>query len=139
MALTGEWTPEKWDYWLEQARQAKWLTADELAMASRALMMGQIEGDCQLHMPTQNNQTNLSFDNFAKKYAHLMPNARLQGWQLWHDDIYENQTPVERTKQRHEVVRQMIEHDLLNSPVLTQLHQMGYTPEVAIGKVDILL
>ena len=32
--LLGEWTPEKWDYWLQTARETEILAQDELALGS---------------------------------------------------------------------------------------------------------
>ncbi|GAF60001.1 DNA polymerase III subunits gamma and tau [Psychrobacter sp. JCM 18902] len=36
--LLGEWTPEKWDYWLQTAREAEILAQDELALARQGMM-----------------------------------------------------------------------------------------------------
>lgn len=40
--LVGEWTVEKWDYWVAQARENGWLAEDELVLAKLGVMQGQI-------------------------------------------------------------------------------------------------
>ncbi|MDO4897353.1 MAG: hypothetical protein Q3971_08330, partial [Moraxella sp.] len=139
--LSGQWTAEKWDYWVSQARQQAWLSADELALVSRAVMTGQIDGQCTLNMPSQNKQAVASFNNFAKKYARIMPKAHLSGYELWGDDASENATPATKQIQRQESVAMAVEQQLLNSPVLTHLWQMGYIEPsgASIGAVKLLL
>ncbi|TWV83570.1 hypothetical protein CEW93_004100 [Moraxella sp. VT-16-12] len=123
--MVGDWTPEKWDCWVTQARQHGWLSVDELALVSHGLMMGQIAGQCQLYMSDENKQTVVSFEGFLSKYATLMPDAQLLGYQILTDDM-RCQVPVVKQQQRKTVVDTQIEQQLLQSPVLTQLWQMGY-------------
>ena len=42
--LEGEWTPEKWDYWLQTARESGDLAFDQLALARQGVMTGDISG-----------------------------------------------------------------------------------------------
>lgn len=44
MDLEGDWTPEKWDYWLQSARESATLGHDQLAMARQGVMTGSIAG-----------------------------------------------------------------------------------------------
>ena len=43
--LEGDWTVEKWDYWVAQARENEWLAEDELVLAKLGVMQGQIGGE----------------------------------------------------------------------------------------------
>lgn len=43
--LVGQWTPEKWDYWLQTARESGALAYDQLAMARQGVMTGEISGE----------------------------------------------------------------------------------------------
>lgn len=45
--LEGEWTPAKWDYWVFNAREQGWLDDDELVLAKRGVMTGEIHGVSQ--------------------------------------------------------------------------------------------
>ena len=65
--LEGEWTPAKWDYWVFNAREQGWLDEDELVLAKRGVMTGEIHGVSQF-VTEQNFLTHTAtFDNFCQK------------------------------------------------------------------------
>ena len=65
--LEGEWTPAKWDYWVFNAREQGWLDEDELVLAKRGVMTGEIHGVSQF-VTEQNFLTHTAtFDNFSQK------------------------------------------------------------------------
>ena len=139
--MVGDWTPKKWDYWVAQARKFEWLSTDELALVSHGLMVGEVAGRCQLYMSSENKQTIVSFESFSAKYASLMPNAQLLGYQILSDDMQSQSTPAIKQQQRKIAVDRQIEQQLLQSPVLTQLWQMGYIEQTgaSIGAIKSFL
>lgn len=69
--LEGEWTPAKWDYWVFNAREQGWLDEDELVLAKRGIMTGEIHGVSQF-VTEQNFLTHTAtFDNFCQKLQQL--------------------------------------------------------------------
>lgn len=67
VTLEGEWTPAKWDYWVFNAREQGWLDEDELVLAKRGVMTGDIHGVSQF-VTEQNFLTHTAtFDNFCQK------------------------------------------------------------------------
>ena len=67
VTLEGEWTPAKWDYWVFNAREQGWLDDDELVLAKRGVMTGEIHGVSQF-VTEQNFLTHTAtFDNFCQK------------------------------------------------------------------------
>ncbi|UZA31741.1 DNA polymerase III subunit gamma/tau [Moraxella bovis] len=128
VALAGEWTPEKWDYWVAVARREHKLDADELAMVSHAMMAGQIDGDCQLYVPEHNKQIFSSFKSFAKKFGQDFANGRLCDEMplLSQSEFAHLATPVQKQKQRDEQVLAIASNQLLNSPVLQSLYRGNF-------------
>nr|WP_312114190.1 DNA polymerase III subunit gamma/tau [Moraxella sp. CTOTU47915] len=71
VTLEGEWTPAKWDYWVFNAREQGWLDEDELVLAKRGVMTGEIHGVSQF-VTEQNFLTHTAtFDNFCQKLRQL--------------------------------------------------------------------
>lgn len=71
VTLEGEWTPAKWDYWVFNAREQGWLDEDELVLAKRGVMTGEIHGVSQF-VTEQNFLTQTAtFDNFCQKLRQL--------------------------------------------------------------------
>ena len=69
--LEGEWTPAKWDYCVFNAREQGWLDDDELVLAKRGVMTGEIHGVSQF-VTEQNFLTHTAtFDNFCQKLRQL--------------------------------------------------------------------
>lgn len=65
--LEGEWTPAKWDYWVFNAREQGWLDEDELVLAKRGVMTGEIHGVSQFATEQSFLTHTATFDNFCQK------------------------------------------------------------------------
>lgn len=69
--LEGEWTPAKWDYWVFNAREQGWLDEDELVLAKRGVMTGEIHGVSQFVTEQSFLTHTTTFDNFCQKLRQL--------------------------------------------------------------------
>ena len=69
--LEGEWTPAKWDYWVFNAREQGWLDDDELVLAKRGVMTGEIHGISQFVTEQSFLTHTATFDNFCHKLRQL--------------------------------------------------------------------
>ncbi|QQU06221.1 DNA polymerase III subunit gamma/tau [Moraxella osloensis] len=69
--LEGEWTPAKWDYWVFNARKQGWLDDDELVLAKRGVMTGEIHGVSQFVTEQSFLTHTATFDNFCQKLRQL--------------------------------------------------------------------
>ena len=69
--LEGEWTPAKWDYWVFNAREQGWLDDDELVLAKRGVMTGEIHGVSQFATEQNFLTHTATFDNFCQKLRQL--------------------------------------------------------------------
>lgn len=67
VTLEGEWTPAKWDYWVFNAREQGWLDEDELVLAKRGVMTGEIHGVSQFATEQSFLTHTATFDNFCQK------------------------------------------------------------------------
>lgn len=67
VTLEGEWTPAKWDYWVFNAREQGWLDDDELVLAKRGVMTGEIHGVSQFVTEQSFLTHTATFDNFCQK------------------------------------------------------------------------
>ncbi len=65
--LQGEWTPQKWDYWLHIAHQQSLLDKDEQAVARKGVMVGDINGKSQFITDTHSPSLNSIFANLVSK------------------------------------------------------------------------
>lgn len=71
VTLEGEWTPAKWDYWVFNAREQGWLDDDELVLAKRGVMTGDIHGVSQFVTEQSFLTHTATFDNFCQKLRQL--------------------------------------------------------------------
>ena len=71
VTLEGEWTPAKWDYWVFNAREQGWLDDDELVLAKRGVMTGEIHGVSQFVTEQSFLTHTATFDNFCQKLRQL--------------------------------------------------------------------
>ncbi|WP_371829205.1 DNA polymerase III subunit gamma/tau [Moraxella caviae] len=122
--LSGDWTQDKWDYWLSGARQAGVLSNDELALLSASQMVGEIEGDSTLYVGEHNAQVHASFATFKQKITEQFTNMRLS------DDLpllqNVDDTPKQRQLARRAQVMMDVQSQLTNSPVAMSLWQQGF-------------
>ncbi|UXZ04883.1 DNA polymerase III subunit gamma/tau [Moraxella nasicaprae] len=124
VAVTGDWTPEIWDYWLHLARQNQIFDIDELALLDGSLMVGEINGESTLYVAELNSQVQTSFDGFANKIAQHYPDIKLTSKPVMSDDLH--QSPRNRREQRLVQLRFDVQSQLTNSPVIQQLWQQGF-------------
>lgn len=122
--LVGEWSPQKWDYWLSQARAAGHFDADELALLSGGVMQGQIDGESQLFITETNPQIEASFANVRSKIAQFYPQLQLN--EMLGIGQIDAHTPRQLRDEREVMVRVDAQNQLIASPVLTQLWQDGF-------------
>ncbi|MDO4449327.1 MAG: hypothetical protein Q4B79_00005 [Moraxella sp.] len=140
--LVGEWTEDKWDYWVSMARREGKLDADELAMVSHSMMVGQINGGCQLYVPEHNKQIETSFINFAKKFQKEFVSSQLSDEVplLSQSEFRALSVPADKQKLREKQVLMTVTNQFLESPVLQYLHYYNFIGnDHAIGKVKLTL
>ncbi len=125
VTLSGEWTPQKWDYWLSQARLEQAFDADELALLSQSMMTGDIDGDSQLIVSSETAQVNISFEHAYQKFVTHYPNIRLNQ-QIKTDDSLCQASPSNLLSQRQQQIQLDAQTQLINSPVLQRLWQSGF-------------
>ena len=132
--LTGEWTPEKWDYWLQTAREESLLAEDERALARQGVMTGECNGEATFVTAVDSKHLQATF---------LQLSAKLQA-QFTHANIHlksdgdiikaDNVTPERRQQHRVEQASQVAEKQLQDSPVMQYLSSRG---EGKMGKVKL--
>lgn len=122
--LPGEWTPEKWDYWLSLARLEKIFDVDELALMADSVMVGQIEGKSTLYVPQSNLQVDVSFANLHAKMADYYPKIELDLQYLVAKDSIDS--PTSRRIAREEQAVLGVKNQLIASPVFQKLWHDGY-------------
>lgn len=76
--LEGEWTPAKWDYWVFNAREHGWLDDDELVLAKRGVMTGDIHGVSQFVTEQSFLTHTATFDNFCQKLQQFFDGIEIQ-------------------------------------------------------------
>ena len=76
--LEGEWTPAKWDYWVFNAREHGWLDDDELVLAKRGVLTGDIHGVSQFVTEQSFLTHTATFDNFCQKLQQFFDGINVQ-------------------------------------------------------------
>ena len=120
--LQGEWTSEKWDYWLSQARQHHWLAADELALANESLVQGQIGGPSVFVTSLRHDSIANTFAQLRDKLQQQMPGTQLTLQQT--SDIQAqlyNSAPKVLQQQREQSAIIAATEQLKSQPVLQAL------------------
>ena len=131
----GEWTPEKWDYWLQEAREDGNLAQDELALARQGMMTGSCNGEAIFVTGVDSKHLQATFQELATKLQQQFPEADIS---LQVDNSVmqdENKTPERRQRQRVEQATSVAETMLLESPVMQYLLSRG---EGKMGKVKLI-
>lgn len=135
--LTGEWTAEKWDYWLQTAREEKLLDHDELALARSSIMQGQCDGEAMLLTSYSSQYMNRIFAALEKKLQTQFPNTQitLQVDTAIETDVHNSaMLPQQRREQRRLTAEDTAQQMLLKTPVMDYLVSKG---EAKIGKVKL--
>lgn len=132
--LVGEWTPEKWDYWLQTAREENVLASDELALARQGMMTGLCDGRSTFVTNIDSKHLQATFQQLAAKIKQQFTQADIS---LEIDDSAQqtaDKTPESRQKLRLEQAAQSAQELLLASPVMRYLTERG---EGKMGKVKL--
>ena len=130
--LTGEWNPEKWDYWLQTAREGEILAQDELALARQGTMTGQCNGKAIFLTSVDSKHLQATFQQLAAKLQQEFMQADID--LKIHSSIMQaaDKTPERRQKKRLEQAKTVAETKLLNTPVMQYLTERG---EGKMGRV----
>ncbi len=132
--LTGEWTPEKWDYWLQCAREAGSLATDELALARQGMMTGHCNAKAVFVTAVDSKHLQATFQQLAAKLQEQFTQADIS---LQIDSSImqaDDKTPERRQQKRLIEARTVAESRLLNTPVMQYLTERG---EGKMGKVQL--
>ncbi|AGP48997.1 DNA polymerase III subunit gamma/tau [Psychrobacter sp. G] len=132
--LIGEWTPEKWDYWLQTAREAASLAQDELALARQGMMTGSCNAEAIFVTAVDSKHLQATFEQLATKMQVQFPDAaislRIDSSIAQADD----KTPERRQQKRLVEAKTVAESRLFNTPVMQYLTERG---EGKMGKVQL--
>ena len=127
--LTGEWTPEKWDYWLQEARESGSLAEDERALARQGIMTGLCNGEATFVTGVDSKHLRATFEQLAAKLQQQFKNAHIQlkAGSVALSEILSNdqQIPQHRQQERVNHARATAEVLLLQSPVMQYLSERG--------------
>lgn len=132
--LTGEWTPEKWDYWLQTAREENSLAEDERALARQGMMTGLCNGESTFITNVDSKHLQATFEQLSAKLQQQFTQAEIS---LQIDkNVSENKdkTPESRQKMRLEQATLVAQTLLLESPVMQYL---SHRNEGKMGKVKL--
>ena len=132
--LTGEWNSEKWDYWLQTAREAEVLAQDELALARQGTMTGQCNGNATFLTSVDSKHLQATFQQLAAKlqqqFTQVQIDLKIDNSIMQSDD----KTPERRQQKRLEQAKTVAETKLLNTPVMQYLTERG---EGKMGRVQL--
>ena len=132
--LIGEWNPEKWDYWLQTAREAEVLAQDELALARQGTMIGLCNGKSTFVTSVDSKHLQVTFQQLAEKLQQQFTQAdidlKIDSSVMQTDD----KTPERRQQTRLAQAKTVAETKLLNTAVMQYLTERG---EGKMGKVQL--
>ncbi|MGO3896896.1 MAG: DNA polymerase III subunit gamma/tau, partial [Psychrobacter sp.] len=131
--LTGEWTPDKWDYWLQTAREAESLAQDELALARQGMMTGLCNGKSTFVTSVDSRHLQATFQHLAAKLQQQFEQAEID-LKIDSSVQAEDKTPERRQQKRMVQAKSLAETKLLNTPVMQYLLERG---EGKMGKVQL--
>ena len=132
--MTGEWTPEKWDYWLQTAREGDGLAQDELALARQGMMTGSCNASSVFVTAVDSKHLQATFEQLAAKMQREFPDASVS---LQIDSSImqaDDKTPERRQQKRLVEAKTVAESKLRNTPVMQYLTERG---EGRMGKVQL--
>ncbi len=121
--LEGQWTERSWDYWVSQARANQWLDNDELVLAKKGLLLGNINGKCQFITTEKVLSASRTFNQFCIKLQQFFPNIQVslnnnpESEQL----VLLNNTPENQQLFRKNQVIQLATEQLKTQPVMQAL------------------
>lgn len=131
--LEGEWTPEKWDYWVFEARQHQWLTSDELTLAKQGYVQGHIHGMSEFITADTVLSQSSTFANLTKKLG-----QHFAGLQLRLSVVSSHaglNTPAQADNERDQHAHALAKQQIRQSPVMQTLanHSPNIDFEVSLN------
>lgn len=132
--LTGEWTPEKWDYWLQTARESEVLAEDERALARQGRMTGFCNGKAIFITNVDSKHLQATFEQLSVKLQQQFLQADISLQIEKSGSENRDQTPESRQQMRVEQATLAAQALLLASPVMQYLSDRG---EGKMGKVKL--
>ncbi|MBU5615617.1 DNA polymerase III subunit gamma/tau [Psychrobacter sp. TAE2020] len=120
-SLTGEWNAEKWDYWLQSAREQNSLAEDERALARQGMMTGLCNGKATFITTVDSKHLQATFEQLAAKLQQQFSQADIS---LRIDNSLnevKDKTPESRQQLRLEQASLAAQELLLQSPVMQHL------------------
>lgn len=125
--LEGEWTVEKWDYWVSQAREHRWLNDDELALARIGKVTGQINGESTFITHEQVASRGQVFNQLREKIRQLLAGTQLKLQVINTNEQISIETPVFLQEQRDKNALMMATKQMEATPVLQELLKQNAT------------
>lgn len=120
--LEGEWTVEKWDYWVAQAREQGWLDNDELVLAKLGIMRGDIGGQSEFVTDETIFSHNQVFLHLQKKLQRHFTGTQITLTQVEKNTPFlDNHKPESLQKQRDSHALATATEQLTHEPVLQAL------------------
>lgn len=139
--LAGEWSVEKWDYWLQTARENKQLAEDELALARQGVMTGLCDGEATFLTGVNSPHLQATFAQLITKLKDQFPSTQItlqvdpsMGQQTLSETGH-GRTPEMRQKLRLQQAETVATQKLQQSPVMQYLTDLG---QGQMGKVKII-
>lgn len=125
--LEGEWTTEKWDYWVYEAREQGWLDEDELVLAKRGLMQGEIQGHCVFITHDLILSQSATFENFCKKLKQAFNNIQISLDNRQNSEHMYMQIPEKRQENREILALNKATEQVTNQSVIQALMKQNAT------------
>ncbi len=122
--LTGDWTTEKWDYWVQVAREQQLLDKDELAFARQGIMTGNCDGESIFLTQLNSNNFSAVFTNISQKLKEQFTNASYQ-IDSFVESSHHQQTPENKQQQRQQLAEGCAIEQLSQSPAMLKLQEYG--------------
>lgn len=119
--LVGEWSPEKWDYWLQTARDSGALAFDQLAMARQGVMTGQISGQSVFKVAFDTKNMQGIFRHLADHLGEQFGAEVSIAVDTSLNSDCEDLLPQSRQKQREVNAKNLAKNLIIKSPVMQRL------------------
>ena len=133
--LNGEWTSEKWDYWLQCARDDGNLASDELALARQGMMTGQCNGESIFITNVDSKHLQTIFEQLSSKLQQQFSQAEISLQINNNLNQTKGKTPESRQQLRLEQATAAAQTMLQQSAVMQYLTDRG---EGKMGKVKLI-
>lgn len=136
--LTGDWTAEKWDFWLHKAREEAVLDAEEIAFARQGVMEGSCDGESTFMTTADVHQFKALFNKICKKLTQQFSNASYQMQAADANNLQKvtKASPYELARKRQQTAENAAKVMLMQSTVMQKLEQIDNVDIEAIKLRD---